>query len=232
MRQAALDHVEAWVFDLDNTLYPASCNLFAQIDVRMKAFIREVLGCGEARAHEVQKAYFLAHGTTLRGLMDNHGVDPEIFLARCHEIDHSVVPPSPALDAALHRLDGRKLIFTNGSVRHAEAVTGRRGVPPPVEARFDSAAADYVPKPAPGPYRELLARHDLDPRVTAFVEDSARNLLPAHELGMTTIWVRHDTHWATDGADGEHVHHETDDLVEWLEALLAAREAGAAPPAS
>ncbi len=232
MNQPPLDHVEAWVFDLDNTLYPASCNLFAQIDLRMKAFIREVVGCGEMRAHEIQKAYFHAHGTTLRGLMDNHGVDPEVFLARCHDIDHSAVPPSPALDGALHRLEGRKLIFTNGSVRHAGAVTDRLGISHHFEAVFDIAAAGYVPKPAPGPYREMLARHRLDPLVTAFVEDSARNLLPAHELGMTTVWVRNDAHWASEGSDGAHVHHETDDLVVWLEALLAAREAGGSPPAS
>lgn len=232
MSQSDLDRVEAWVFDLDNTLYPASCNLFAQIDQRMKAFIRSVLGCDEARAHETQKAYFHAHGTTLRGLMENHGVDPEDFLAHCHDIDHSVVPPSPALDSALHRLAGRKLIFTNGSVRHAAAVTERIGISHHFEAVFDIAAADYVPKPAPGPYREMLARHGLDPQRTAFIEDSARNLAPAHALGMTTVWVRHDTHWATDGADGDHVHHETDDLVAWLEALIAGREAGRGPSAS
>jgi putative hydrolase of the HAD superfamily len=111
-------------------------------------------------------------------------------------------------------------------------VTDRLGVSHHFEAVFDIAAADYVPKPAPGPYRELLARHGLDPKATAFVEDIARNLLPAHELGMTTLWVRHDTHWASDGAGGAHVHHETDDLVAWLEALLAAREAGGGQPAS
>jgi len=220
---AAIDHVDVWVFDLDNTLYPASCDLFAQIDDKMRSFITELLGCDETRSREIQKGFFLSHGTTLRGLMDHHGVDPHDFLAHCHAIDHSVVPPSPALDRALHALEGRKLIFTNGSVRHAESVLDRLGVSHHFEGIFDIVAADYVPKPDIAAYRSFIRRHDLDPRSAAMFEDMAKNLVPAHALGMTTVWIRHDRHWSSEGAEGDHVHHVTDDLLDWLEATIAAR---------
>lgn len=213
-----LAHCDVWVFDLDNTLYPAACNLFAQVDVLIGRFVQELLKVDEAEARRIQKQYFREHGTTLFGLMRNHAVDPAAFLEYVHAIDVTPVDPSPQLDAALARLPGRKLIFTNGSVRHAENVMNRLGVGHHFEGVFDIVAAEYLPKPNPETYRSLLRRHGVDPRAAAMFEDLPGNLKPAAALGMTTVLVKTDSEWAQDGADGDHIHHVTDDLIAWLEA--------------
>ncbi len=220
-----LAETETWIFDLDNTLYPATCNLFAQVDRRIGAFIADYLKCSPEAAHELQKQYFREYGTTLHGLMVHHGLNPQAFLDFVHQIDVTAIPPNPALDQALARLPGRKVIFTNGSTAHAENVMRRLGVADRFEAIFDIVAADYVPKPNPFPYEFMVRRHWIDPRRAVMVEDLPKNLLPAHGLGMTTLLVRTDFDWAQDGADGEHVHHVTDDLVAWLEGVLPGKEA-------
>ena len=218
---AALGDTEAWVFDLDNTLYPVSCNIFAQIDARMQGFISRFLGVGPDEARRVQKHYFREYGTTLSGLMKRHGLDPMEFLEHVHDVDLSPVEPSPALDAALERLPGRKIIFTNADTGHATRVMDRLGVAHHFDSVFDIVAADYVPKPQPGVYDSLVRRHGLDPATTVMFEDIARNLIPAAELGMTTVWVATPSALGREGADGDHVHHVADDLVSWLEAATA-----------
>lgn len=215
------DHIETWIFDLDNTLYPAACRLFDQIDQRMGAFIADLFDCDRVEARRIQKDYFRRYGTTMRGLMTEHGIDPEPFLTYVHDIDYSPVPPSPRLDQALSRLPGRKLIFTNASVVHAERVLDRLGIGSHFEATFDIVAAGYAPKPDPGPYDRLIEQHRIEPAQAALVEDIAQNLLPAHERGMTTIWVRQDTDYARVGSDGEHIHHITENLEIWLEQVVA-----------
>ena len=206
----------AWIFDLDNTLYCSSFNLFGQIDVRMKTFIANFLDLEPDEAFKVQKRYFREYGTTLRGLMDRHNVDPKAFLDHVHDIDIEVVPPNPVLDKALNELPGRKIIFTNADVRHAERVMEQLGVSHHFEAIFDIVACDYVPKPEPAVYHNLVDRFDLDPGSTVMVEDMARNLKPAAYIGMTTVWVRTDSDWGQEGSEGDHVHHVTDDLSSWL----------------
>ncbi|RDD61098.1 pyrimidine 5'-nucleotidase [Ferruginivarius sediminum] len=208
-----------WLFDLDNTLYPASCRLFDQVDRRMGEFVQQALGLANpAEARKIQKDYLRDHGTTLRGLMDVHGIAPDDYLDYVHAIDVSAVQPDPNLDAALAALPGRKLIFTNGSENHAVNVMDRLGVAHHFEAIFDIAAADYVPKPARGPYDQLIVRHGLRPEATVFFDDMPRNLEPAAELGMTTVWVANDSEWALQGHTGaeDFVHHVTDDLAGWL----------------
>lgn len=209
---------EVWIFDLDNTLYPADCNLFAQIDERMGRFIAGRFGLEPTEAKALQKQFFRDHGTTLRGLMLEHAVPPEEFLAYVHDIDLSPVRPAPDLDRALDGLPGRKLVFTNGSIEHAERVLSRLGVTRHFEAVFDIRAADYLPKPDPLPYRRLIQRFGIEPRATAMVEDIARNLEPAAMLGMTTVWVPNEREWSRTGdVTPEYVHHVVDDLVLWLE---------------
>ncbi|MFQ5958758.1 MAG: pyrimidine 5'-nucleotidase [Alphaproteobacteria bacterium] len=215
-------HLDTWIFDLDNTLYPARYNLFELVDRRIAAFIARALDLDLAAARRVQKDYFASYGTTLRGLMLNHGIDPEAFLAFVHDIDVSRVPPSPELDGALARLDGRKLIFTNASTSHAEKVIARLGVAHHIEAIFDITDAGYLPKPHPETYAALLARHRVDPRAAAMVEDIARNLAPAAALGMTTVWVQSDSAWGREGSDGVAIDHVIDDLAEWLSEIVAA----------
>ena len=212
--------VETWIFDLDNTLYPASCNLFAQVDARMSAFIQELLSLDPGEARRVQKLYFREHGTTLRGLMDHHEVDPRAFLDYVHDIDFSVIPHAPGLEAALARLAGRKLVFTNATVPYAERVLGRLGITHHIEAIFDIVAADYRPKPEPDSYHQLVAEHAIDPQRAVLVEDIARNLAPAAALGMTTVWVPNEADWSNDGAEDGHVHHVAEDLAAWLDELL------------
>ncbi len=219
---SGLRHAEAWVFDLDNTLYSATFNLFAQIDDRMRAYIAEFLGVGLEEAYRLQKHYFREYGTSLRGLMHRHGMDPAPFLDFVHDIDVTVLPPSPGLEASLARLPGRKLVFTNASTRHAERVMGRLGISHHFDAVFDIIEADYRPKPEPEIYNVLVQRHGLDAGKTVMVEDIARNLAPAAALGMTTVWIRNDTEHGTHGADGDFIDHVVDDLEAWLEAVLDA----------
>lgn len=210
----------AWLFDLDNTLYPASSRLFDQVDSLISQYVAELLGVDVAEARQLQKKYFREHGTTLTGLMALHKVDPHHYLDFVHNLDLSPISPSPALAAVLARLPGRKLVYTNGSVAHAERVMDRLGVRAPFEAIFDIVASDFVPKPHHDSYRKLLERHGVRPHSSVMVEDLPRNLLPAHALGMTTVLVRSDSPWAHEGADGDHIHHVTDDLVAWLESAV------------
>ncbi len=211
---------ETWVFDLDNTLYPATVNLFGQIDVKMRDYIAAFLGVDVDQAYALQKQYFRDYGTSLRGLMHLHGMDPVPFLDHVHDIDVQVLGASPALEAALARLPGRKLVFTNASVGHAERVMDRLGISHHFDAVFDIVEAEYLPKPEPAGYRVLVERHGLDATRTVMVEDMARNLAPAAALGMTTAWVRSDSEHGSVGADEGYVHHVVDDLVEWLNAIL------------
>jgi putative hydrolase of the HAD superfamily len=226
--------IDAWVFDLDNTLYPASCRLFAQVEVRIRDYVARYLGLDADAAHRLQKTYFREHGTTLRGMMSHHGMDPDPFLDYVHDIDLSAVRSDPALDAALGRLEGRKIVFTNGSSAHAARVLERVGVARHFAAIFDIADAGYVPKPEPRVYDALVRRHGIAPRASAMVEDIARNLVPAAGIGMTTIWVRggdsrpEDGLAAPDASVLAAVDHVVDDLASWLADLT--RDSGREAP--
>jgi putative hydrolase of the HAD superfamily len=213
-----LDEIETWIFDLDNTLYPLACNLFREVEERMDAFIMAELDINYDEAHRMRRDFFARHGTTLRGLMLDHGVEPTHFLDYVHEIDLSGVPADPTLVAAINRLPGRKLVFTNSTVRHAERVMARIGLTGHIEAVHDIVASDYLPKPHPKAYAALLAGHRVVPETALFVEDMARNLEPAAALGMTTAWVRSPLDWARLGSDQTYVHFIVDDLASWLEA--------------
>lgn len=220
-------HVETWVFDLDNTLYAPSCNLFAQIDVKMRAFITELLSVDGDEAYRLQKQYYRDHGTTLAGLMTLHGVRPQKFLDFVHDIDVSVVPPNPALAAALERLPGRRLVFTNGTVAHATRVLTQIGIHDHVEDIFDIVHADFIPKPKQETFERFVRNHAVDPKSAAMFEDLDRNLAPAHAMGMTTVLVRDENGhadpavrgWGDAPLDAEHVHHRTDDLAQFLSTI-------------
>jgi len=207
---------EVWVFDLDNTLYPAECRLFDQIDVKMKSFISNLLGVDHEEAHRVQKHYFHTYGTTLRGLMTAHDVQPGPFLEYVHDIDLSALPASEKMDAALTGLNGRKIVFTNASHDYAERVLGQLGIRRHFEDVFDIIAADYRPKPDLNSYQKLIERHAFDPTQAAMVEDMSVNLEPARQLGMTTVWVPRDKTAIHDAAPEEHIDHVVDDLETWL----------------
>jgi putative hydrolase of the HAD superfamily len=184
-----LRHIDIWLFDLDNTLYPPDAEFMSLIEGRMTAFVARRTGLPPAEAFALQKRYLAEHGTTLAGLMAHHGVDPEAFLNEVHDVSTDGLTPDPDLRAALQRLPGRRLVFTNGDERHAGRVLDRLEIRDQFEAVFHIAMADYVPKPNPATFARMMAAHQVDPWVTAFFEDSERNLQPAADLGMTTVLV-------------------------------------------
>ncbi len=181
----------------------------------MKAFIGELLGLDPDSAFKLQKAYYHEHGTTLRGLMLNHDVDPDAFLEFVHDIDHSVLDRDQMLNEVLHRLPGRKLVHTNGSERHAIEVLNALGIRAHFEAIFDVAAGAYVPKPDPESYHRFLASHTFEPTTAIMFEDSVKNLKPAADLGMTTVLVHHES-IAEESPWPAHCHFTTPDLKAWL----------------
>jgi putative hydrolase of the HAD superfamily len=226
-------HVEAWVFDLDNTLYPADCNLFAQIDKRMGEFIAQTLNLPLKEAQALRETYYYEHGTTLAGLVRLHGVSPDAFLDYVHDIDLGAVLPSPELSAALAALPGRKFIFTNGSRRHAEAVATRLGVAGQFDDICDIHALDYIyPKPMREAYERFADAHRVAPHRAAMFDDLPHNLETAHALGMTTVLV----HGLTDHPEHQaiaawtelpaHIHHRTDALAPFLAEIGASFAAG------
>ncbi len=222
----SLRDLECWVFDLDNTLYPASNGLMAEVSSRMTQFVAHALGLAADEALVEQKHLFRKHGTTLRGLMEKYAVDPSSFLDFVHQVDYNQVDPSPRLADALRALPGRKLVYTNASTQHAERVLERLGVAESFEGVFDVAAAAWQPKPHPASYQTLVERHQITPDRTAMVEDIAPNLEPAAALGMTTVWLHHEDAaapaWTAPRDDSDYVHHKISDLTEWLESLPAA----------
>jgi len=215
-----LGEIETWIFDLDNTLYPASCHLFEQVQQRMNQFICERLSLSPEAAAELRRKYFVEHGTTMNGLMKVNRIDPHEFLAFVHEIDLACVPPDPGLVSALAKLRGRKIVHTNGSVRHAERLLDHLGVSDSFSGIVDIVAADFEPKPALVGYRLLLQRHAVEPKTAIMVEDMARNLAPAAELGMTTAWMRNGLDWAAAESDSDYIHHIIDDLAGFLGAAV------------
>jgi putative hydrolase of the HAD superfamily len=215
---------DVWLFDLDNTLYPARCNLFAQIDVRIGRYIADWLKVDAEEARRVQKQYWRDHGTSMRGMMSLHGVDPKHYLDYVHDIDYSPVAANPALDASLGALPGRKLIFTAGDVPHAERVLERLGVAHHFEAIFDIVAGEYWPKPHKQIYEKLVLKHGVDPARACMADDIVVNLKPACDMGMRTVWIRTDESvQRAEGLDLGHIHHQTDDLATWLAEWLAER---------
>jgi putative hydrolase of the HAD superfamily len=220
----AFAETRLWIFDLDNTLYPAECNLFAQIDQRMSAFIQNLLGLDPAAARKVQKELYYEHGTTLAGLMATHGVKPDVFMDYVHDIDLTPVSHMPELADAISRLEGRKFIFTNGSARHAERVAGKLGVLDRFDGIFDIAAGGYVPKPKPEAFARFLDFCAGAACKAAMFEDLPHNLEPAHGLGIVTVLVRSDYYdhpsqhaLKETAARPRYIHFETDDLTRFLQ---------------
>jgi putative hydrolase of the HAD superfamily len=217
---------EAWIFDLDNTLYPRATNVFRQVDERIRAYVRRLLNVDEAEAERIQKTFYREHGTTLRGLMLTHNVDVDDFLEFVHDIDHSAVQPDPALGAALSRLPGKKYIFTNGSRRHAEKIAARLGFPTHFSDIFDIVAANLVPKPERETYDRFVKRFGVRPERAAMFEDLTRNLAVPKAIGMATVLVvppgtREVFHgeWEYEGRDDDHVDFVTDDLARFVDQI-------------
>lgn len=231
------DHVCNWVFDLDNTLYPAECHLFKQIDMRMSQFIQRRLLLEPDAARIIQKDYYARYGTTLSGLMHEHKITPDEFLSFVHDIDLTDMPANDDLAAHVRALPGDKYIFTNGSVAHAENVLTKLGFDPSLFVDiFDIRAAEFTPKPHRATYERFLARGKFDPREAAMFEDLAHNLEAAHDLGMRTVLIASGAEWFADepahkrparpGDVHDHVHHVTDDITGFVGAIVEHRASG------
>jgi putative hydrolase of the HAD superfamily len=210
----ALAHIDAWVFDLDNTLYPASCDLFGQIDRRMTAYVERLTGLPRDEAFQLQKRLYREHGTTLSGLMHHQGIDPHAFLADVHAVEMDVLREDRRLVDAIARLPGRKLVFTNGDTPYAAAVLARLGLGGAFEKIHDIHACAYQPKPMAAAYASMVDAFGIDPATALFADDLQRNLAPAKAIGMTTLWV--DNGSEPQGGPGPHIDFTTDDLGRWL----------------
>jgi putative hydrolase of the HAD superfamily len=215
-------HVDTWVFDLDNTLYPHETRVWPQVDERITLYIMQTFGLDGLSARALQKYFYHRYGTTLRALIDEYQIDPYDFLDFAHDIDHSAIELNPLLGLAIERLPGRKLILTNGSKKHAESVAMKLGIYDHFEDVFDIAASDFVPKPDRRAYEKFLTRHVVEPTRAAMFEDIAKNLVVPHDLGMTTTLVIPKTidpfrdPFEQEAVEAPHIDHITNDLAGFL----------------
>ena len=214
-----LSHIRNWVFDLDNTLYPAENNLFSLIDEKMGQFIAKLLDCDRTEAYRIQKAYFHSHGTTLAGLMKHQGIDPHGFLDFVHDIDLSRLKFAPELRKSIMTLPGAKYIFTNADAKYADKVLSKLGLDDLFSGIHDIHACEYDPKPQMVAYTGMLASFGINPNESVFFEDMARNLAPAKKLGMGTIWINNGSEWGDKDAHPDFIDFETSDLTKWLKTI-------------
>ena len=215
MPRRSFGDVETWIFDLDNTLYPPGTGLLCAVDARITGFIARELAVGPAEADRLRRAHWLAHGITLRGLMAEHGVSADAFLAEVHAVDLSGLAPDPRLARAVAGLPGRRIVHTNSARAHAERVLAALGLSAHFDAVFAIEDKALVPKPRPRAYAHVLAATGADPRRAAMIEDTAANLVEPGRLGMATVWLAHDPGAATP----DHVDARIDDLAGFLEQM-------------
>jgi len=216
-------NVSAWIFDLDNTLYPPESYLWPQVDERITRYLAEFFGIDGQSSRMLQKYYYQRYGTTLSGLMDNYVVDPHHFLDFAHRIDYERLIPNPSLKEALEGLRGRKFILTNGSLEHANRVSDKLGIRTYFDGVFSIADSEFIPKPDRSVYERFLERYGIEPTRAAMFEDVAKNLLIPSDMGMITVLVLPQTvdpfrelHEQSP-VDEPHVHYITRDLPAFLQ---------------
>ena len=215
----AFQSIKYWIFDLDNTLYSAKTKVFNQVEKKMTEYVSNKLNTNMDEARKIQKNYFYKYNTTLNGLIKNHKVDAKEFLEFVHNIDISFLKKDLELSEELKKLEGKKIIFTNGPKKHALNITKKIGIDHHFDAIFDIIDSNFVPKPAIEPYKKLVEKHKIDPNFSVFVEDIARNLKPAYEMGMKTVWIENDEPWARQFSDSNFVNYTTNNLSEFLKEI-------------
>ena len=211
--------IKYWIFDLDNTLYSGDTKVFEQVSNKMTKYVSNKLNIDLSEAKKIQTNYFHKYNTTLNGLIKNHKIDANDFLDFVHDIDIDFLEKDLKLNKELEKLDGKKIIFTNGSKKHALNVTQKIGIDHNFADFFDIIDANFMPKPAIEPYKKIVEKHKIDPKLCAFVEDIARNLKPAYEMGMTTVWIENDEPWAKKFSDADFVNFKTNNLSEFLKKI-------------
>ena len=208
-----------WIFDLDNTLYSEKTRVFDQIDKRMSKYISGKLNVSIVEAKEIQKKYFYKYNTTLNGMLKNHKIDANEFLEFVHDVDIDFLKKDSLLNEELMKLDGKKIIFTNSSRKHAMNVIRKIGIDQHFDDIFDIVDSEFVPKPDIVSYKKLVEKHKIDPKLCVFIEDIARNLKPAYEMGMKTIWIENDEPWARKFSDSDFINYKTNNLPEFLKQI-------------
>ncbi len=211
--------IKYWIFDLDNTLYSGKTKVFEQVDKKMSKYISEKLNVSIEEARKIQKSYFYEYNTTLNGMIKNHKINANEFLDYVHDINIDFLKKDTKLSEELGKLNGKKIIFTNGSKKHAINVTERIGIDQHFDDIFDIVESNFIPKPAIEPYNKLVEKHKIDPNLCVLVEDIARNLKPAYEMGMKTVWIENDEPWASKYSNGDFVNFKTNDLSEFLKKI-------------
>jgi len=211
--------IKYWIFDLDNTLYTGETKVFEQVDKKMSKYISKKLNISEIEAKKIQKNYFHEYNTTLNGMIKNHKIDPNEFLEFVHDINIDFLQKDIALSKEIEKLEGKKIIFTNGSRKHALNVTKRIGIDHHFDDIFDIVDAGFIPKPLVEAYEKLIKKHKIDPKLSVFIEDIARNLKPAYEMGMKTIWIENDEPWAKEFSNNDFVNYRTNNLPEFLKKI-------------
>jgi putative hydrolase of the HAD superfamily len=214
-----LQAIKCWIFDLDNTLYSGKTRVFEQVDKKMSKYISEKLNVNIVEAKEIQKNYFYEYNTTLNGMINNHKIDANEFLEFVHDVNIDFLKKDSLLNEELMKLDGKKIIFTNSSRKHAMNVIRKIGIDQHFDDIFDIVDSEFVPKPDIVSYKKLVEKHKIDPKLCVFIEDIARNLKPAYEMGMKTIWIENDEPWARKFSDSGFVNYKTNNLPEFLKQI-------------
>jgi len=214
-----LSKIKFWLFDLDNTLYSGDTKVFDQVDKKMSKFISEKLNVSLEEAKKIQKNYFHEYNTTLNGMIKNHDIDANEFLEFVHDVDLGFLKKNEPLKIEIEKLKGKKIIFTNGSKAHASNVTSRIGIEQLFDGVFDIVDSDFYPKPSMKPYKKIIENYKIVPEYCIFFEDIARNLKPAYELGMKTVWIENNEPWAAKYSDEEFVNYKTGSLTNFLKEI-------------
>ena len=214
-----LRSIKFWIFDLDNTLYSGNTRVFEQVDKKMTEYISKKLKVDKEEAKKIQKNYFHEYNTTLNGMIKNHKINAHEFLEFVHDINIEFLKKDPELAKEIEKLDGLKIIFTNGSRKHALNVTKRLGIDQLFDDIFDIVDCNFIPKPLIEPYKKLVEKHKIDPKLCVLVEDIARNLKPAYEMGMKTVWIENDEPWASKFSDSNFVNYKISNLSEFLKKI-------------
>ena len=221
----SFNSIKYWIFDLDNTLYSGKTKVFEQVDKRMSKYISDKLNISVEEAKKIQKNYFHEYNTTLNGMIKNHKIDPDEFLEFVHDINIDFLQKDIVLAKEIEKLDGKKIIFTNGSRKHAINVSKKIGIEQLFDDIFDIVDAEFIPKPLLEPYKKLIKKHKIDPKLCVFIEDIARNLKPAYEMGMKTVWIENNEPWASKFSDSNFVNYRTNNLSDFLQKINLSRAA-------
>ena len=211
-----LNKIKCWIFDLDNTLYSGQTKVFDQVDKKMSSFISNKLNVSLEEAKKIQKEYFHKYSTTLSGMMKNHKIDAMEFLEFVHDVNLDFLEKNKDLEKEIAQIVGKKIIFTNGSRAHAENVTKRIGINKLFDGIFDIVESNFIPKPSIEAYKILIEKYKIEPQYCIFIEDIARNLKPAHELGMKTVWIKNDEPWAAEFSNENFVNYRIENLTNFL----------------